>query len=487
MSELVPDAPGSGEPAAGDPLAGDPLVGTLLAERYRVLRPIAQGGMGAVYEARHVLLDKRVAIKVPLPRFAGDEAMLERLHREAFAAARAGHEHIVDVTDMGRLDDGGFFLVFELLEGRDLGSLLHEQGRLPWPRAVRIASQICEALAVAHDRGIVHRDLKPENIYLVTRRGDADFVKVLDFGIAKILDGLPQHSRGPTAPSVVFGTPEYMAPEQMEASGAVDARADLYALGVILFEALSGRLPLSASSQRALMLKVMSEAPPRLGALAPQLPRALCELVGRLLDKDPLRRPASCEEVHHCLAPMAGAPPVTPATSGTAESPEARATIATVSPTTASSLADRRVLQRGLRRSRVRAAALLLAVAAAVMVAFAFHGGARRVERVASQVREVSTTAPRSRPAFELSPDVASIEPNAPAPRSQPQPQPIARPIRRSAPRANVSTLATPSFAPLAPQPFVPRVAHETEGPVRDSEPAAPREQVPSELLPMPL
>jgi serine/threonine protein kinase len=477
-----------GLPATGDPTPRDPLVGTLLTQRYRVLRPIAQGGMGAVYEARHVLLDKRVAIKVPLPRFAGDEAVLERLHREAFAAARAGHEHIVDVTDMGRLDDGGFFLVFELLEGRDLGALLHAQGQLPWPRAVRIATQICEALAVAHERGIVHRDLKPENIYLVTRSSDPDFVKVLDFGIAKIREGLPQQARGPTAPTVVFGTPEYMAPEQMEASGAVDARADLYALGVILFEALSGRLPLSASSRRALMLKVMSEAPPRLGSLAPELPHALCELVGRLLEKDPLRRPASCEEVRLSLMRIT-ATTVTPAPSSAASS-EARATIATVATTTASALADRRALQRGLRRSRARSGALLLAVAAAVMVAFALQSSAKRGERAASRVP--AADAPRraasvrsSQPVFELAPDVPSIEPDDPTPRSEPQP--FTRRARRGSARPSISTLASPSFAPVAPQPFVPRVASTSEDPVRDPGPVEPRAQVPAELLPMPL
>ena len=286
--------------------AADPLVGQLLAERYEVLRPIAQGGMGALYEARHVLIDKRVAIKVPLPKYAGDEQIMERLHREAFAAARAGNEHIIDVTDMGKLADGGWFLVLELLEGRDLAADLRVAAPSPLARIAHIAGQICEALSAAHGKGIVHRDLKPENVYLIRRGTDPDFVKVLDFGIAKIRDGLARTGPAETAPQAVFGTPEYMAPEQMEATAAVDARADLYALGVILFEALTGDVPFRASSQRALMLKVLSQAPPRLRDLRPDLPSDACDLVARLLEKDPRRRPQSSNEVRHVLSRLAG-------------------------------------------------------------------------------------------------------------------------------------------------------------------------------------
>ena len=411
-----------------------------------MLRPIAQGGMGALYEARHVLIDKRVAIKVPLPKYAGDEQIMERLHREAFAAARAGNEHIIDVTDMGKLADGGWFLVLELLEGRDLAADLRVAAPPPLARIAHIAGQICEALSAAHGKGIVHRDLKPENVYLIRRGTDPDFVKVLDFGIAKILDGLARTGAAETAPQAVFGTPEYMAPEQMEATAAVDARADLYALGVILFEALTGDVPFRASSQRALMLKVLSQAPPRLRDLRPDLPPDVCDLVVRLLEKDPRRRPQSSDEVRHVLSRLAGtsaqaAAQRTQASRSSALSSRAPVVTApppsVTAPLTDAALGDAHAFRRRLRRTRVRWAAGAL-VTVSIVFALALltrrEAGSSHVE-TGTPLRPVK--AARSavgQPPIEAETRGAAAPP-PPQPASEP-PRPLGSEPRRAQSRA---------------------------------------------------
>src|SRR5262245_165547 len=279
----------------------DPLLGQVLGERYRILRQLGQGGMGAVYEARHVLIDKPVAIKVLLPRYAADEQVMTRFQHEALAVARAGNEHVIDVTDVGKLAAGGWFIVFELLDGRDWAAELRQTGPQPLPTVAHIACQVCEALQVAHDRGVVHRDLKPGNVFLLQRGDDPHFVKVLDFGLAKIRDLSPSQGDELTAPQAPLGTPEYMSPEQMEGRSDVDARRDLYALGVILFEALTGTMPFAADTARRLMIKVLAEPAPSLSQLRPELPVEVCELVARLLDKDPERRPRSGREVRAAL------------------------------------------------------------------------------------------------------------------------------------------------------------------------------------------
>src|SRR6187200_2977384 len=179
----VPDAPA---PASSAPpeLRVDPLVGTVLAERYEIVRRIGEGGMGAVYEARHTVIGKRVAVKVLLEKFLEKPELVARLLQEARLASSIGHENIVDVTDFGTTSDGRAFVVMEFLEGESLAQLVIRDAPLPVERSLRIARQIASALGAAHDKGIVHRDVKPENVYLV-RRGDADYVKVVDFGVSK--------------------------------------------------------------------------------------------------------------------------------------------------------------------------------------------------------------------------------------------------------------------------------------------------------------
>nr|MBK7069187.1 serine/threonine protein kinase [Deltaproteobacteria bacterium] len=262
--------------------------------------------MGVVYEGEHVRIRKRVAIKCLHAQFAKNPDVLARFHREALAATAIGNEHIVEVTDLDRLADGTVFLVLEYLDGRDLGHDLDERGRLSVTRAVHIVSQMCEALAVAHDKGIVHRDIKPDNVYLITRGGDPDFVKILDFGISKFRDMEEDGAHGVTDTGSMLGTPLYMAPEQFSDTKTVDRRADIYALGGILFHALAGRTAFRGKTLSALIGEVMHGAPPDLRAHRPDLPESLARVVHRMLARKPEERFDDCDAVRIALRPFAG-------------------------------------------------------------------------------------------------------------------------------------------------------------------------------------
>jgi serine/threonine-protein kinase len=290
-------------------LGPDPLIGKCVADRYRIEKKLGQGGMGAVYMAEHVLIQKRVALKCLHAGLASNPEVVRRFHKEALAATAIGHPNIVDVTDMGRFEDGSFFLVLEYLEGRDWQKDLDAEGAQPLSKVAHIGAQVCEALAAAAAKGIVHRDLKPENIFLIDRGGDANFAKVLDFGISKIRSD----AGSGTQTGQLVGTPYYMSPEQIRGAKDVTHLADIYSLGVILFQALSGRVPFDADSLPALFVKVSAEKAPRLDALVQGLPAALVDLVDSMLSKDPTFRPQSFEEIASVLrahAHSAHLPPV---------------------------------------------------------------------------------------------------------------------------------------------------------------------------------
>jgi hypothetical protein len=261
---LLPAADGALDPIAP---AVDPNIGLVLQERYRIVRKLGEGGMGRVYEAEHILIRRRVAIKCLHAQYAADPEVVVRFHREALAATSIGNEHIVEVTDMGRFPDGAVYMVLEFLEGRDLGDEIEQHGTLAVGRAVRITRQICEALAAAHSKGIIHRDLKPENIYLIRRGREPDFVKVLDFGVSKFRDGA---DGAKTGTGVMIGTPYTMAPEQVEGQKDIDHRLDVYAIGVILYMALVGGPPFRAETIPMLVLPGVYGAA---AAAAPASPR----------------------------------------------------------------------------------------------------------------------------------------------------------------------------------------------------------------------
>jgi len=288
--------PGEGE---------DHLVGQLLAERYRVEKKLGEGGMGRVYLAVHEGIGKRVAIKCLNADLATHGTVVERFKREARAATSIGHEHIIDVTDMGTLEDGAPFLVMELLDGKELGDVLDEEGPLPIGRAVRILTQACAALDAAHEKGIVHRDLKPENIFLVKRTRTADFVKVLDFGISKFTERAIGAPAALTATGMTMGTPLYMSPEQAQGLKSMDHRTDVYALGVILFQLLTGNAPYEAETFPMLVVQIVAGDVPSTRVRRPDVPEALDAAVMRCLAKDPDDRFASCAELAEALHPFA--------------------------------------------------------------------------------------------------------------------------------------------------------------------------------------
>jgi eukaryotic-like serine/threonine-protein kinase len=300
------------------------LLGQILSDRYRVDTLLGEGGMGAVYLGEHQLMRKRVAIKVLHPEMMQNTEVVQRFEREAMAGGRIDHPNVAAATDFGRTPDGSFFLVLEYIEGRSLRAAL-EAGALPADVAVHVAYQVAQALGKAHGLGIVHRDLKPENVMLVERDGDPNFVKVLDFGIAKVPvdevagQAVAAPGQGLTRLGVMYGTPEYMAPEQALGQ-EIDARADLYALGIVLYEMLCGSRPFLSESVVGLVTQHVTAKPPPLAPRVPGLLPALEAAVLRLLEKSPDQRFAGARELADDLARIAQqlgggylTPPVPPA------------------------------------------------------------------------------------------------------------------------------------------------------------------------------
>jgi serine/threonine protein kinase len=281
--------------APSAPAGPQSLVGVVLSGRYLMERLIGEGGMGAVYQAEHTHMRKRLAVKVLHPEMSHLPEVVARFEREAMVAAHIEHPNVAAATDFGKLEDGSFFLVLEYVEGRGLRDVIKE-GRFELGRALHVARQIASALARAHSLGIVHRDLKPENVMLVVREEDPDFVKVLDFGIAKVsLGELTGGSKEPgqvlTQLGMVYGTPEYMAPEQALGQ-PVDARADLYALGVMLFEMVTGARPYDHESKVTLLGMHVTAPVPSMRQRLPDdnIPEEVDAIVTRLLAKEATAR-----------------------------------------------------------------------------------------------------------------------------------------------------------------------------------------------------
>jgi serine/threonine-protein kinase len=270
------------------PGAKDPYIGTTFDHRYKIEKLLGEGGMGYVYLARHKVIDKKVAVKVLRSEMARDREILERFLQEARAASSIGNPHIIDISDFGDLPDGSTYFVMEFLDGKSLIQLTEKSKRLEADLITKIAIQMANGLAAAHERSIIHRDLKPENVFIIQRGADKEFVKILDFGIAKVAnDGENKLTRA----GAVFGTPHYMSPEQ--AAGApLDHRTDIYSLGVMLYEMASGQLPFVADNFMGILSQHMYQPPTPFGAmnLDPPVPAGLEAIIFKCMSKQPDQR-----------------------------------------------------------------------------------------------------------------------------------------------------------------------------------------------------
>lgn len=276
--------------------AADELVGG----KYRLVRQLGQGGMGSVWEARNPL-ERRFAIKFLLPELAESPQIRQRFEREARAAAAIESEHVVDVFDFGVTEASEPFIVMEYLKGEDLGHVLAREGRLSVPRTTELVRQAATGLHEAHLAGVIHRDLKPQNLFVTPREDGTELCRVLDFGVAK----LATRSSGiSTKTGNLVGTLDYMSPEQLRGDDEVDARADVYSLGCVLYQCLAGRRPFDAERAHVLMYRILEARVVPLSELRPELPKALTRIVHRALETDPERRFASAQELASALAPF---------------------------------------------------------------------------------------------------------------------------------------------------------------------------------------
>jgi serine/threonine-protein kinase len=308
------------------------VIGTTIGN-YVVRDKIGEGGMGVVYVAEHPRIGRKVAIKVLLPEYSQNPDVVARFFTEARASSAIKNEHIIDIIDFGELADGSSYIIMEWLEGRPLTAVLGSEGKLSVERALHVARGIGRALAAAHGRGIVHRDLKPDNVFLVQRGDDPEFVKVLDFGIAKLLgpdtkDGGAGAAKlaSKTRTGAIIGTPMYMSPEQCRGV-AVDERSDIYSLGVIGYQMLTGKVPFEAEGLGELLLKHMTEPPQPLRELVPTLPENVERAVLRALAKEPDKRQARVEDFVAELGGQVTAPIVAQRETGPVRAPAPTAAV----------------------------------------------------------------------------------------------------------------------------------------------------------------
>jgi eukaryotic-like serine/threonine-protein kinase len=390
----------------------DPRVGQIVGDKYRIVRVLGEGGMGRVYEAQHTTIGRRFAIKCLHSEHSRNRELVARFQREAQAAGGLENENIAGAFDLGSFADGVPYLAMEFLEGEDLARLLARTGPLPVPRATYIILQACRGLLVAHARGIIHRDLKPENLFICRRNDGSDLVKILDFGIAKL-----HTSAEVTRTGATMGTPAYMSLEQARGAREVDHRTDVYALGVILYEMLSGQKPHPGDSYSEVLYHLFTQEAASLEALRSNLPAGLAAVVHRAMARDPGDRYPSVMALAEALTPFADRA-VTPlaapalhadASAETVASPRSlSAVVASASGASVEiSATDLRSLRRP-RRALAVGALLLLAVVVSIALAVGM-GGERPPVPTASRPRPGPSSAAPPPPSAQTEPSVVPV------------------------------------------------------------------------------
>jgi eukaryotic-like serine/threonine-protein kinase len=440
-AQVTQAAPSSVPP--GDTSGGRSfLPGALVAGKYLVDRCLAEGGFGVVVVARQLDLQRLVAIKHLRPRALSNATFVERFQREARLAARLQGEHVVRVYDVGALPDVGPYIVMEYLEGRDLAQVARE-GPAPLASVVDWILQACEGLAEAHALGIVHRDLKPDNLFLAQGTAGMTTLKVLDFGISKLMAKaahLDATSR-PTETGERFGTPVYMSPEQLRSAAEVDLRADVWSLGVVLFELITGELPFAGESMAQLCTSILVSPPKSLGALRPDVPAGVAAVVARCLEKDVDRRYANVADLAHDLAPHGTPGAADRAARLVRVVREGEGTRPSSAPAPSRSRSPRGPLTLALRhRNRWIAAGTIVGVAVAIALSL-LRAPAQGVRLPPASSPSLSAPAGVAAPA--LPPEIGPTTPADPSP-----------PIPSGKPTGRVSALApAPPRAPASARP----------------------------------
>ncbi|HEY7372697.1 MAG TPA: serine/threonine-protein kinase [Polyangia bacterium] len=420
----------------GDPSppTDDPLIGKVLSDRYRIVRKIGEGGMGAVYQAEHALIEKKIALKILFQDLTRRPDLIARFLQEAKSASRIGHENVIDISDFGQSPDGLVFIAMEYLDGQDLGKLLRKNGAMSWERARPILMQIAKGLRAAHGNGIIHRDMKPENVYLVQREGRPDFVKVLDFGIAKIVN---DDAGGPalTQTGMIFGTPEYMSPEQAQGSPP-DHRVDIYAVGCIMYHMLTGSVPFTADNFMGILTKHLLEAPvpPRKRRPELEIPGEIEAICLHAMEKDRDKRYPDMDAFYRALGAAGDiafepsqvfAAPRLPKASLkyptlTASNPEARESRTAIAAAGTGSFEDERPVRAEGASASGSKTLVIAAIAAAVVVAivvgvFALRPSGPAAPASPSTSAATAPVAPAAPPAVAPAAVVAPAAPAKPA------------------------------------------------------------------------
>ncbi|MRG94486.1 serine/threonine-protein kinase [Polyangium spumosum] len=420
--------------------------------KYKVLRLIARGGMGSVYEALNTSIGKRVAMKFVDPELARNDDAVLRFQREAAAASAVESAHIVTIFDSGSTDDGQPFIVMELLRGEDLGHRIKRLGRLDLEPALDVVAQLLRGLCRAHEAGIVHRDLKPDNVFLAARDDETDFVKILDFGISKVrrTGGVPEKTI--TRQGTVLGTPFYMSPEQSQALPDVDERTDLWSVGAILYECLSGRPPHEGQSYEQVIVNICTKAAPDVRTWNPEVPESVARFLGKALKRNRDKRFANAREMLEALGAASGSllPARAVKLSGdTGRSSKAPAATTNTSGPSRVGWATTGGASPSKERSRIVPVAL--AGGAAVLALAAVLVWSREsVPRAATTASEGTTSA---QPIGTNDAPTMTTPPPPPAPTPEPTPEPTPAPTAAPTTEATATKAPEPKPAATTPPP----------------------------------